>query len=69
MSKDRIKEINYLIYLRSELIKQARKEIKELQLERKQIEGYKNIEKKNRGVKWFLKRKKKMDITGKKFNK
>lgn len=51
MSKDRIKEINYLIYLRSELIKQARKEIKELQLERKQIEGYKNIEKKNRGVK------------------
>lgn len=47
MSKDRIKEIKYLIYLKSELIKEARKEIKELQNERKQIEGYKILEKKD----------------------
>lgn len=31
--KDRLKEIKYLIYLKSELINQCKKEIKELQLE------------------------------------
>lgn len=54
MGKDRIKEINYLIYLKSELIKQTKKEIKELQIERQQIQGYKVLEKKmerNRGNK------------------
>jgi hypothetical protein len=44
--KDRIKEINYLIYLKSELIKQTKKEIKELQQERQTIEGEKRLEKK-----------------------
>lgn len=54
MSKDREKEIKYLIYLKSELIKQTKKEIKELQIERQQIQGYKVLEKKmerNRGNK------------------
>ena len=46
MSKDREKEIKYLIYLKSELIKQTKKEIKELQIERQQIQGYKVLEKK-----------------------
>ena len=44
--KDRLKEIRYLIYLKSELIKQTKKEIKELQIEKKMIEGYKVLEKK-----------------------
>ena len=43
--KDRIKEINYLIYLKSELIKQTKKEIKELQQERQTIEGEKRLKK------------------------
>ena len=43
--KDRLKEIKYLIYLKSELIKQCRKEIKELHQEANMIIGYKNIEK------------------------
>ena len=43
--KDRLKEIKYLIYLKSELIKQTRKEIKELHQEADMIIGYKNIEK------------------------
>lgn len=42
--KDRIKEIEYLIYLKSELIKQSKKEIKELQLEKAEIYGEKKIE-------------------------
>lgn len=46
--KDREKEIQYLIYLKSELIKQAKKEIKELQQERAMINGYKRLEKKRR---------------------
>ena len=36
--KDRIKEINYLIFLKSQLIKETKKEIKELQQERQTIE-------------------------------
>lgn len=44
--KDREKEINYLIYLKSELIKHTKKEIKALQQEREQINGYKVLEKK-----------------------
>ena len=41
--KDRVKEINYLIYLKSQLIKQTKKEIKNLQEERQMIEGYRKI--------------------------
>ena len=44
--KDRLKEIRYLIYLKSELIKQTRKEIKELHIEEEMITGYKRLEKK-----------------------
>lgn len=43
--KDRVKEIQYLIYLKSELIKQTKKEIKELQQERQTLEGTKRLEK------------------------
>ena len=44
--KDRVKEIQKLIYLKSELIRQTKKEIKELQQERQTIEGTKRLEKK-----------------------
>lgn len=44
--KDRIKEINYLIFLKSQLIKETKKEIKELQQERQTIEGEKKLKKK-----------------------
>lgn len=48
--KDRLKEIKYLIYCKSEIIKQTKKEIKELQQEADMIIGYKNIEKQKRRV-------------------
>ena len=35
--KDRLKEINYLIYLKSQLIKNTKKEIKNLQEEKRII--------------------------------
>lgn len=44
--KDRVKEIQHLIYLKSVLIKQTKKEIKNLQEEKKMINGYKRLEKK-----------------------
>lgn len=43
--KDRLKEIKYLIYCKSEIIKQCKKDIKELQEESKMITGYKKLEK------------------------
>ena len=46
--KDREKEIEYLLYLKSELIKQTRKEIKELRNELNTINGYKKLERKKR---------------------
>lgn len=46
--KDRLKEIKYLIYLKSELIKQTKKEIKELQQEANMIIGYKKLEKRKK---------------------
>ena len=46
--KNREKEINYLIYLKSELIKQTKKEIKELQQEKRMLEGYKVLEKRRK---------------------
>ena len=44
--KDREKEIKHLMYLKNELIKQTKKEIKELRTELNQINGYKVLEKK-----------------------
>lgn len=46
MSKDRVKEINTLIFLKAQLIKSAKKEIKKLQQEKQTIEGQKRLEKK-----------------------
>ena len=46
--EQRLKKIKYLIYLKSELIKQARKEIKELHQEAQMIEGYKVLERRRK---------------------
>lgn len=43
---NREKEIKHLIYLKSELIKATKKEIKKLQEEQNMIYGYKKLEKK-----------------------
>lgn len=45
---NREKEIEHLIYLKSKLIKETKKEIKELQQEKQMINGYKKLEKKIR---------------------
>ena len=50
--KDRIKDIEYLIYLKSELIKQTKKEIKQLQNEKAEIYGEKKIERNNQRNRW-----------------
>lgn len=44
--KDREKEIKYLIYLKSQLIKETKKDIKELHKELDTINGCKRLEKK-----------------------
>ena len=49
--KDRLKEIKYLIYCKSEIIKQCKKEIKELQQEADMLMGYKKLEEQKRRVK------------------
>ena len=41
--KDREKEIKYLLYLKDELIKQTKKEIKELHMELDEIRGEKRL--------------------------
>lgn len=46
--KDREKEINELLYLKSELIKQTKKEIKQLRQEKDMINGYKRLERTKR---------------------
>ena len=46
--KDREKEINELLYLKSELIKQTKKEIKALRQEKDMINGYKKLERTKR---------------------
>ena len=46
--KDREKEINELLYLKSELIKQTKKEIKALRQEKNMINGYKKLERTKR---------------------
>jgi hypothetical protein len=48
MSKDREKEIKYLLYVKAELIKQTKKEIKNLHYELDTIQGTKRLEKKRR---------------------
>lgn len=49
--KTREDEIRRLIYLKGEIIKQAKKEIKELIYELRTLEGTKRLEKKKRGNK------------------
>ena len=44
--KDRVKEIKQLIYLKSELIRQTKKDIKQLQQEKQTIEGERRLQKK-----------------------
>ena len=44
--KDREKELKYLIYLKSQLIKETKKEIKQMQQEIDTLNGYKKLEKK-----------------------
>ena len=46
--KNREKEIAYLIYLKNQLIKETKKEIKELQQERDMLNGYKKLEKRKK---------------------
>ena len=46
--KDREKELRYLIYLKSELIKETKKEIKQMQQEIDTINGCKRLEKRKR---------------------
>ena len=46
--KNREKEINELLYLKSELIKQTKKEIKALRQEKDMINGYKKLERSKR---------------------
>lgn len=48
MSKDRIKEIKYLIYLKGELIKSTKKEIKDLHYELDTIQGEQRVLKKEK---------------------
>lgn len=48
MSKSREKELKYLIYLKSELIKETKKEIKQMQQEIDTINGYKRLEKRKK---------------------
>ena len=43
--KDREKEIKNLMYLKSQLIKETKKEVKELQQELRHINGEKRLEK------------------------
>lgn len=45
--KDREKEIKYLIYIKSELIKQTKKEIKTLHQELDELNGQKTLRRKN----------------------
>lgn len=49
--KDREKEIKYLIYLKSQLIKQTKKEIKKLHNELDEIEKNKKLTRKRGGKK------------------
>lgn len=46
--KDRLKEINYQIFLESENIKLSKKKIKVLRLERENLQGQKRLIKENK---------------------
>ena len=46
--KDREKELKYLIYLKSQLIKETKKEIKQMQQEIDMLNGYKRLEKRKK---------------------
>lgn len=46
--KDRLKEINYQIFLESENIKLSKKKIKALRLERENLQGQKRLIKENK---------------------
>lgn len=46
--KDREKELKYLIYLRAELIKECKKDIKKYHEELDMINGYKRLERKKK---------------------
>lgn len=46
--KDREKELRYLLYLKEQLLKETRKEIKEIHQELNMINGYKKLERKKR---------------------
>ena len=46
--KDREKEILYLLYLKAELIKKTKKEIKNLNIELEDVRGQKRLSKNNR---------------------
>lgn len=48
MSTSREKELKYLMYLKNQLIKQTKKEIKEIQQEIDSINGQKRLEKRNK---------------------
>ena len=47
--KDKEKEIKYLMYLKSELIRQTKKELKDLRYELDQLNHQKTLSRKNRG--------------------
>lgn len=49
--RDREKEIKYLLYLKSELIKQTKKDIKNLNIELENIRGEKRLTKNKKGRK------------------
>ena len=51
MSSEREKELKRLIYLRNELIKQCKKEIKQYHQELDMINGYKKLEKSKKNKK------------------
>ena len=46
IGKTREQEIKHLLYIKNELIKQTKKEIKELKIELNMINGYKKLERK-----------------------
>lgn len=49
--KDREKEIKHLLYLKRELIKQTKREMKDLHMELEDVRGQKRLTKNNRGKK------------------
>jgi len=46
--KDREKELRYLLYIKEQILKDTRKEIKEIHQELNMINGYKKLERKKK---------------------